>query len=177
MPKIIKDAKQTIINKAGELLMKNGLSDFNMRSIATSAGVAAGTLYNYFPSKDHLVVAIMQKDWEAALQKAEKRLSVVPSATAGLEIIFQAIHDFSDLYQSTWQSFREAKDYYPYRKQFHKTLIDQIADLILPLGKRFHFLFDATVASFLAEVLLSSASHPDANFQYLAPCLKKIVGE
>ena len=177
MPKIIKDAKHTIINKARELLLQNNLADFNMRSIASAAGIAAGTLYNYFPSKDHLVVAVMLQDWDITLQQTEEAIAKAPTAVAGLEIIFRAIHGFANLYQFTWQSFRDAKNYLQQREQYHKALIDQISELILRLGKRFDFLFDPTVAPFLSEVLLFGASYPNANFNYLVPCLKKIVGE
>ena len=42
-----------------------------MREVAESSGVAVGTIYNYFPSKDILVGSIMAKDWMISLKNME----------------------------------------------------------------------------------------------------------
>ena len=177
MPKLIKDAKETIIRQAKNLLLQEGFSGFNMRKIAESAGVASGTLYNYFPSKDHLIVSVMLEDWEAMLARIEKETPLATSATEGFAMIFHAIHNFADLYRATWQAFRGAADYPWIREKYHKSLIDQLCEQILPLGARFDFLFDPTVAPFISEVLLTGAAHPQGEFRYLIPCLKRLVGE
>lgn len=177
MPKLIKDAKRTIIREAKRLLLRDGFSEFNMRTVAKNAGVASGTLYNYFPSKDYLIVSIMLEDWESALIRMEEQTPLAATATEGFSMIFQAIHDFADLYRTTWQCFRGAADYPWIREKYHKSLIDQLCDQILPLGTRFDFLFDATVAPFIAEVLLTGAAYPQGEFRYLLPCLKRLVGE
>ncbi len=177
MPKIIHNAKENITRTAKQLLTSKGLSGLNMRALASTVGVAAGTLYNYFPSKEHLVAAVMLEDWEHALLSVEKKISLVPTATAGLEIIFDAIRAFADTYRTVWNSFGSAQDYRAARQKYHKVLIDRLSEPILPLGVRFGFLFDPTVAPFLSEVLLTGASYPQGEFSYLLPCLKKIVGE
>ena len=175
MPKLIKNAKETILREAKNLVLTEGISNLNMRAIAERSGVAAGTLYNYFPSKEHLIASIMLEDWHIILDGAREKLRSAKSAIEGCEIIFSAIQSFANQYRSTWQSALSRTEYSGLRTKYHKMLIDQLCDLILPLGERFGFLFDSTVALFLAEVLLSGGAYPDGKFCFLAPCLNKIV--
>jgi TetR/AcrR family fatty acid metabolism transcriptional regulator len=52
-----KDAKKTAIQKAAlKVFARTGLNKFKMAEIAVEAGVGKGTLYEYFPSKEHLIM-------------------------------------------------------------------------------------------------------------------------
>lgn len=175
MPKLIKNAKETILREAKDLILTEGVSNFNMRAVAERSGVAAGTLYNYFPSKEHLIASIMLEDWHVSLGDTREKLHLVGSAIEGCEIIFSAIQHFSNLHRATWQFALGRADFSNLRTKYHSVLIDQLCDLILPLGERFDFLFDSTVAPFIAEVLLTGGAYPDGKFCFLAPCLNKIV--
>jgi AcrR family transcriptional regulator len=47
--------KDTIFDAAGGVLEEHGVSGFTMDRVATTAGLAKGSLYNYFQDKDDLV--------------------------------------------------------------------------------------------------------------------------
>ena len=175
MPKLIKNAKENILREAKDLILTAGAPNFNMRTVAERSGVAAGTLYNYFPSKEHLIASVILEDWHAILSDARNKLKKVESAIAGCEIIFSAIQGFANMHRAIWQFSLSHTEYADLRPKYHKMLVDQLCDLILPLGERFGFLFDSTVAPFVAEVLLSGGAYPDGKFCFLAPCLNKIV--
>jgi AcrR family transcriptional regulator len=177
MPKIIKDAKETIVREARALLSESNAAKLNMRTLAESAGIAAGTLYNYFPSKEDLIVAVIKEDWEKMLSAAEKRLSSASSAIKGLEIIFDAISQYTAERATLWSTIRASKKFQEKHLEYHKEMIDRISDCVRVLGMRFGFLSDKTVAPFISEVLMTGGVHPDGKFCYLAPCLKIIVGE
>jgi AcrR family transcriptional regulator len=55
--KLVPDKRERILNAAAELIVKNGLQT-SMSMIAETAGVATGSLYNYFTSKDEMVAAL-----------------------------------------------------------------------------------------------------------------------
>ncbi len=177
MPKIIKDAKETIVRQARLLLSQNGTPKLNMRTLAEGAGVAAGTLYNYFPSKEDLITEVVKEDWEKMLSTVEKKLLNASSAIAGLEMIFDAISQYTLERANLWGAIRASKKFREKHLEYHKDMIDQISDRVRILGMRFGFLSDPTVAPFISEVLLSGGVHPGGKFRYLAPCLKIIVGE
>jgi AcrR family transcriptional regulator len=49
-----------ILNAAVALLAERGV-DAEMREIAERAGLAVGTVYNHFPGKDELIIAVMRE--------------------------------------------------------------------------------------------------------------------
>ncbi|MFE6098936.1 TetR family transcriptional regulator [Streptomyces laurentii] len=52
--------RRRILHASAELAGRGGFDAVQMREVAEAAGVALGTLYRYFPSKVHLLVATMQ---------------------------------------------------------------------------------------------------------------------
>ncbi|MGI9341229.1 MAG: TetR/AcrR family transcriptional regulator [Gammaproteobacteria bacterium] len=51
-----------ILDCAADLFATNGYRGTDLGSIAKSMGLARNSLYRYFPSKDHILVAVMQRE-------------------------------------------------------------------------------------------------------------------
>jgi AcrR family transcriptional regulator len=64
--------RQRVLVSALELATEGGYDAVQMRDVATSAGVALGTIYRYFPSKDALLAAAMV-EW---MEDLERRLGL-----------------------------------------------------------------------------------------------------
>jgi AcrR family transcriptional regulator len=60
--------RQRVIDAALVLGSAGGYEAVQMRDVARTAGVALGTIYRYFTSKDHLLAAAMV-DWAADLER------------------------------------------------------------------------------------------------------------
>ena len=56
-------SQKAILDTCRSLVMTQGLSAINMRSVAKACGVAVGSLYNYFSSKDDLLQATVRSVW------------------------------------------------------------------------------------------------------------------
>lgn len=56
-------SKEEILAASREIVSQEGLQALNMRAVAKKCGVALGSLYNYFPSKDELVLAAIESVW------------------------------------------------------------------------------------------------------------------
>ncbi|QKW06240.1 TetR/AcrR family transcriptional regulator [Streptomyces sp. NA04227] len=54
------ERRRRMLRACAELAAQGGFDGVQMREVAESSGVALGTLYRYFPSKIHLLVATMQ---------------------------------------------------------------------------------------------------------------------
>lgn len=63
MPKVFDNLKETIIQESRKLLSNKGYKDLNIREIAKNSDIASGTFYNYFSSKDDLILEIVREDW------------------------------------------------------------------------------------------------------------------
>ena len=60
--------RERVLRAALELGSTGGYDAVQMRDVATSAGVALGTIYRYFSSKDHLLAAAMV-EWTHDLER------------------------------------------------------------------------------------------------------------
>lgn len=65
MDKILTDKRERILAAAAIMIVKSGLQ-FSMAEIAQVAGVATGTVYLYFTSKDELIRGVYQRLVEQA---------------------------------------------------------------------------------------------------------------
>ena len=57
----------TLLDIARRVADTQGIDAVNIRSIAQEAGVASGTVYNYFSSKDEILLALTEVYWQQAL--------------------------------------------------------------------------------------------------------------
>jgi AcrR family transcriptional regulator len=88
--------RERVIAAAMTLGADGGYDAVQMRDVATTAGVALGTIYRYFSSKDHLLAASMV-DWSKELEArvteqppaegsaADRVVAVIRGVTSGME--------------------------------------------------------------------------------------------
>jgi AcrR family transcriptional regulator len=67
-----RERRVRILDATLALASKGGYEAVQMRAVAEHAEVALGTLYRYFPSKDHLLVSAMVREFGRALQRQER---------------------------------------------------------------------------------------------------------
>jgi AcrR family transcriptional regulator len=70
--------ERRILKAARGLFGKKGYDQTAMESIAVTAGVAVGTLYNYFPSKPQLLLGIVRRQTEDLVFAGEQALEKLP---------------------------------------------------------------------------------------------------
>ena len=59
MPKIIEDVRKRILEKAYNIFIMEGYDNANTNKIARECNIAAGTLFNYFPTKWDLLIEVL----------------------------------------------------------------------------------------------------------------------
>lgn len=67
-----RDRRKRIIDATLTLASKGGYDAVQMRAVAERADVALGTLYRYFPSKTHLLVAGLAREFQRAHEKIDR---------------------------------------------------------------------------------------------------------
>jgi len=90
------ETRQRIIEAASELFVTDGWENTTTRGIATEAGIAAGTLFNYFESKEAIVAALMSE----ALSNAKQELRRRPPEDQSLE---------EELFSLIWAELRSLR--------------------------------------------------------------------
>lgn len=63
------ERKKEIIEAAVTLFAEKGFNETTVQDIAAKSGVATGTVYLYFPSKDHVLLALHQKMGETMIDQ------------------------------------------------------------------------------------------------------------
>ena len=61
-------SKEDILSVSRELAAEKGIQEINMRSVAARCGVAVGSVYNYFSSKNDLMIAVIDSIWNEIMQ-------------------------------------------------------------------------------------------------------------
>jgi AcrR family transcriptional regulator len=81
-----------IIEAAARIIAAGGLAAFNTNAVAERAGVSIGSLYQYFPNKDALMVALIERQQDEQLARVEAATRVAPARdlTATVRLIVRA---------------------------------------------------------------------------------------
>ncbi|MEV0704085.1 cholesterol catabolism transcriptional regulator KstR [Saccharopolyspora sp. NPDC050389] len=80
------ERRKRIIDATIALATKGGYDAVQMRTVAEKADVALGTLYRYFPSKIHLLVTGLAREFERAQDKMDR--TKIPGETPYERVMF-----------------------------------------------------------------------------------------
>ena len=155
MPKIVKSLRARAIQEARRVLTAPEYTAFTMRGVAAACGVAAGTLYNYFPSKEYLIGCVVLEDWQTAVDEMRLLARGAHTIEQGVERLYTAMCRFVEAHRYlTAFDIRGGKDGFDYTDR-HILLRRQIEALLALLEARFGAGPDSGVTTFLAECILS----------------------
>ena len=174
MPKIIENLRETLIAQTQRTLLENGYEAVTIRGIAAACGTAAGTVYNYFPSKEDLIAHAILDDWLAQVERARECIASCADARAGFSAILACIAEFEERYRPTFRSSGVSLAGSSFAVR-HRMLRDQIAELVRALAHRFDCHPSATAEKVMAESLLAAATQ-DWPADELMPLLEKLIG-
>ena len=82
-----RDRRKRILDATYDLAREGGFDAVQMRAVADQAEVALGTLYRYFPSKIHLLVSALAREFERN-ETMIRTMSSIPGETAADRVIF-----------------------------------------------------------------------------------------
>jgi TetR/AcrR family transcriptional regulator, cholesterol catabolism regulator len=81
-----RDRRKRILDATIALATRGGFDAVQMRAVAEQADVALGTLYRYFPSKIHLLVSALGREFEKA--EAATRGKPIPGDTPHERVMY-----------------------------------------------------------------------------------------
>src|SRR5215471_13799961 len=88
------EARRRILETADRLFYQDGLRAVGIDRIIAEAGVAKMSLYNHFPSKDDLILAVLQHREEAILEFFRAAMERhAKKAKSPLRAFFAALRD------------------------------------------------------------------------------------
>ena len=81
-----RERRKRILDATLALASKGGYDAVQMRTVAEQANVALGTLYRYFPSKIHLLVSSLAREFERTQEKLDR--AVIPGGTPAERMLY-----------------------------------------------------------------------------------------
>ena len=69
-------SKEEILSKTHQLIIEQGWSAVNIRSVAAACGVSVGSIYNYFSSKAELIGALVENIWYEVFHRCQETSSI-----------------------------------------------------------------------------------------------------
>jgi AcrR family transcriptional regulator len=79
------DTASRILDAAFECITEVGLSRTTVEDVARVAGLARQTIYRYFPSKDHLILALVLREEEKFLDGVREAFASAPDLSGAIE--------------------------------------------------------------------------------------------
>ena len=149
MPKIIENVRELLMSEAKRQIATNGYKNTTIRSVASGCGIAAGTVYNYFKSKDILIASFILEDWLETVNS----ISVYPKESRRdyLEYIYNSLKTFGKSYNVLFSDADARAVFDLAFSERHRQLRSQLAELILPICRG----DDIFLAEFVSEALLT----------------------
>ena len=101
--------ENTSLEKALLIAKREGVDKLSIRKIATSCGIAVGSVYNYYPDKDALVTAVAESFWNRIFEDQEKLYQPNIRFTRFLQQYYSYLYAKMSPYDRSWVHDLEEK--------------------------------------------------------------------
>lgn len=109
MPKIIPDLHNRILDAASNLFSSIGYANTDMKTLSKDLCISVGTLYNYFPSKPDLFLAVTLR-WRLELIATFREIATGPlSAREKLSMIMRTMLSNGERFTGIWKEFMDSQ--------------------------------------------------------------------
>lgn len=149
MPKIIENLRERILEEFGTLVWEVGYSTMTMQAVAKRCGVGVGTIYNYFSSKEELLMAYIAYSCPSHLQEVQ----ALSRNAQCIDPVIRSIHDrLSEFNRMNEKLFAEEKS----RESIHTVMLQTQGHINQPLSQMLApFCGENTEPEMIVEAMLT----------------------
>ncbi len=175
MPKLIENLRERILHNAKAELLEMGYDSLTIRSVAKNCGIAVGTVYNYFPSKEMLAAEVMLEDWLAALKQMQCACNAASDVPEALTALYTGLRGFTGTYHNVWAGYAFSDTEKTKFHDRHKLLVRQLADCMRPALNRAQANTADGYDIFLAENVLICTGNSEMEFDALLRIVERTL--
>ena len=110
------DKHQQIIEAAVRIFARNGYYNSRVSDIAKEAGIASGTIYLYFKTKDEILVTLFREKMAEFVATVRKAIAAEPDAVAKLRRLiglhFKLLEDHSEMAEVVQVELRQGQKFF-----------------------------------------------------------------
>ncbi|OPX44023.1 putative HTH-type transcriptional regulator YvdT [Ruminiclostridium hungatei] len=183
MPKNLTNVKEDILAVTRQMIKETGYSELNIRNIAARCGVATGTVYNYYSSKNQIIAEILLNEWNLMLRRVDQSTRHSAPRIDKLKIIYDELNNFMINVHGKWFQTHPVENTEEMNvsklNEKRKLLRNQISEKVLALvqpaaEKKQHSREAVDISDIIAHVLISY-SNEEAEFSRLKPALAALL--
>lgn len=155
MPKIIENLQEKITEEVKKQIKENGYSKVTIRSVAGALGIATGTVYNYFSSKEEMAASLMASQWISIYTAMKKTCEEQTHPETAIRVIYDGLMSYAC---DNTVLFMDPEAISSFGKMYfekHSLLRRQIADLLEPSCQKAAVHYTDALTEFIAESILS----------------------
>jgi AcrR family transcriptional regulator len=178
LPQKLNNAEARLMEQGRAFLLSNrdgSLGKFNLRELTAQCGMALGTYYRYFESKDDLVIRIMCEDWDRVVAAVRGAAGMNGSLRDKLKLIYEKITEFDGNYRYSAMGFLCSSDEnMALRKKNEDMMYAAVEDFIRAETDAGELTISAkpeVAAYLLVQLLLAAGRRPEIGFDELWKCL------
>ena len=148
------DAKKydKILDALSELLSDQNIQNISVSDIARKAGIGKGSIYYYFPSKEAILDALIQRSYKKPLQTAKNLANQTEiSRFTRMAMIFQACHNSSAAFLNQNNSAKNAITSAQDMAYLHQKYLNYLVSELKPV---------------LTEIIKQGIELGEINFEY-----------
>ena len=165
----LNQARKALLNAAADEIAQKGYDLAYINMISTKAGFAKGTVYNYFPTKQALLAALINDIAQEHLEYMQVAINDITDPVARLRSFFQAGFEYVTshmpraraMFNTVYSSNQEQKNHC---FQAYQPIFGLVAEQILMPGIQegiFRQVDPVSTASLLMTIYLGTASQVD----------------
>lgn len=94
--------KENILCCAKEIALEQGITKINIRLVAKKSDVSIGTIYNYYPKKNDLLVAVIEDFWLEALGKIDFKALEGKNFYEKIQDIYYNLNVYFHNFKESW---------------------------------------------------------------------------
>lgn len=84
-------SKEKIVEASMRVVADGGMNALSIRAVAKECGVAVGSIYNYFPTKADLMIAVIAEQWREVFAPIMRKIAGCASFSAMIRLICEEI--------------------------------------------------------------------------------------
>lgn len=180
--------KEDLLQTAWDIVFQEGLDKLSIRYLAKQADVAIGSVYNYFPSKDELVLEIVENYWKSVFYEEICQVNHDTSYINFVRELYNKIARHNDEFQHYFLSHLRILNQKTLQllKEKHLYYVDHTKQGLLKILEKDHTI-NTNVWSdvmtmekyvlFTLDLMMVALSRGQTNFDFESIILKRAIGE
>lgn len=93
-------SKEKLLEMAQQIVFQDGIDCLSIRTLANKLNISVGTVYNYFPSKADLLLAIVENFWKQVFHKDICAQSENFAFPEFYELVYHRLSDHMEIFYS-----------------------------------------------------------------------------